>query len=176
MLSSPAWFFGYAYECRVCKHALSDHRHYNSRWAQEEQEQTTVDSEAKMQFDAAKSDKAAADILLQRIVSDQKKLQKQISDTTAELCELADRYAELSLSGSFLGQVEKAVKMLEQNLEAMQTRGASKETIAGVEQTLTKMKGRCEVLRTATRTKWQVAKQKFQDLSSSIPAMGFGRI
>ncbi|THU80165.1 hypothetical protein K435DRAFT_810085 [Dendrothele bispora CBS 962.96] len=60
-------------------------------------------------------------------------------------------YADLSLSGSFSGQVEKAVKMLEQNHKAMEEKGVDKSTLDKVQNSLDEMKRKLDLLKKAQK-------------------------
>ena len=136
--------------CKKCSHAYSDHRHFNSRWVEEEQTQVTVDPEAKKQFDDAKSVKDAADKFRDTVKAQKEQIQAKIQNATAQLAERAAEYAQLSLSGSFAAQIETAIKMLEQNLESMRAKGTSPETMSKVEESLGAMKAKLDLVRRAT--------------------------
>lgn len=139
--------------CQECKHSRKSHRHYNSIWAIREVSKLKVNKEAKDKFEKAQNAKERAEELKSQIKDKKVMLQDRIKNATEELGRLVERYSNLSLSGSFAGQVEKAVKMLEQNLEGMRESGAARETIDKVEASLDSMWEKLEVLKKANRSK-----------------------
>ncbi|PBK99273.1 hypothetical protein ARMGADRAFT_496405 [Armillaria gallica] len=139
--------------CRECKHGRGSHRHYNSIWAIKEISELKVNQEAKAKFESAQNAKERAEELKKQIKDKKTMLQDRIKNATEDLGRLVESYSSLSLSGSFAGQVEKAVKMLEQNLEGMRESGAARETIDKVEASLDSMREKLEVLKEANRSK-----------------------
>ncbi|PBK60448.1 hypothetical protein ARMSODRAFT_966036 [Armillaria solidipes] len=136
-----------------CKHGREFHRHYNSIWAIEEISELKVNQEAKAKFENAQNAKERAEEFKKQIKDKKTMLQDRIKNATEELGRLVERYSNLSLSGSFAGQVETAVKMLEQNLEGMRESGAARETIDKVQASLDSMREKLEVLKEANRSK-----------------------
>ncbi|KAK0432850.1 hypothetical protein EV421DRAFT_2023763 [Armillaria borealis] len=136
-----------------CKHGREFHRHYNSIWAIKEISESKVNQEAKAKFENAQNAKERAEELKKQIKDKKAMLQDRIKKATEELGRLVERYSNLSLSGSFAGQVETVVKMLEQNLEGMRESGAARETIDKVQASLDSMREKLEVLKEANRSK-----------------------
>ncbi|KAK7458148.1 hypothetical protein VKT23_010056 [Stygiomarasmius scandens] len=139
--------------CNVsgCGHPRDRHRHYNVIWEDEEQTQNIVDEDMKKKFMNAKSEKEKKENLQQLLQSSLDTLTGLIESSTEELATLASKYADLSLSGSFSGQVEKAVKMLEQNHKAMEEKGVDKVTLDKVQKSLDEMKRKLDLLRKAQK-------------------------
>ncbi|KAK0432861.1 hypothetical protein EV421DRAFT_1910568 [Armillaria borealis] len=139
--------------CQECKHGREFHRHFNLIWAIREVSELHVNQEAKAKFENALNAKKRAEELKKQIKDRKALLQDRINNVIEELGRLVERYSSLSLSGSFAGQVEKVVKMLEQNLEGMRESGAARETIDKVEASLDSMREKLEVLKEANRSR-----------------------
>lgn len=140
-------------KCSKCNHERQFHRHYNSIWDTREVTELLVNPDKKAKFENAKGAKERAKQLEDQIMETKAKLQDRIRKATNDLGDLVERYSNLSLSGSFAGQVEKAVQMLEQNLQTMREGGASQQTIEKVQQSLNSMQAKLEVLKTTKREK-----------------------
>ncbi|SJL03563.1 uncharacterized protein ARMOST_06920 [Armillaria ostoyae] len=139
--------------CQECKHGWESHRCFNSIWAIREVFEVKVNQEAKAKFENAQNAKKRAEVLKNQIKDKKTMLQDRIKNATEELGRLVERYPKLSLSTSFAGQVETAVKMLEQNLEGMRESGAARETIDKVEASLKSVREKLEVLKEANRSR-----------------------
>jgi len=137
--------------CRItsCGHSRDHHRHYNSLWAWKDDEQVTVDEAAKQKFEAAKTQKELKQVLVDEMQASVDRLTMGIDEQTTELGGLADDYSKLSLSGSFAGQVAKAVTLLEQNIESMRNSGVDQATIEKVETSLKNMQAKFDLLNKA---------------------------
>ncbi|PFH47861.1 hypothetical protein AMATHDRAFT_76995 [Amanita thiersii Skay4041] len=72
----------------------------------------------------------------------------------AEVGELTQSYAKLSLSGSFAGQIKKSVRLIEVNLEAMRHNKADLKSIEKVEKSLEHMKDKL-IVETAAGNLWE---------------------
>ncbi|PBK60457.1 hypothetical protein ARMSODRAFT_944889 [Armillaria solidipes] len=138
--------------CQECKHGREFHRCFDSIWAIREVFEVKVNQEAKAKFENAQNAKKGAEELKNQ-VNKKAVLQDRIKNATEELGRLVEHYSNLSLSGSFTGQVETAVKMLEQNLGGMRESRAARETIDKVQASLDSMREKLEVLKEANRNK-----------------------
>ncbi|THU98456.1 hypothetical protein K435DRAFT_795647 [Dendrothele bispora CBS 962.96] len=136
-------------------------QHYNVIWEDEEQTQNIVDEEMKKKFMDAKSEKEKKEHLKKMLEGSLDTLTAHIETSTEELATLASKYADLSLSGSFSGQVEKAVKMLEQNHKAMEEKGVDKSTLDKVQKSLDEMKRKLDLLRKAQKENQGIIRRVF---------------
>ena len=64
---------------------------------------------------------------------------KEIEQATEEIGRLAEQYSELSLSGSFSGQIGKSVKLFETYLESVRNQ-LDLETVKQIEESLDRLK------------------------------------
>jgi len=64
---------------------------------------------------------------------------------------LVESYASLSLMGSFAGQVKKAVRLMEVNLEAMRNKNSDPSSMAMFEKSLEILKKKLKVVEEASR-------------------------
>lgn len=84
--------------------------------------------------------------------------------STILIGELAEQYAQLSLSGSFSGQVKKSVKLLETHLEAIRNK-SDPETIKQIEASLEQLRAKLEVLeRAAVAARKKISMPTLDDL------------
>ncbi len=141
--------------CQHCNHSYLDHRHYNSQWKQEDDTQTTIDKDAEKKYkEATRNSTLLAD--LKRSVAS---LDVDMEESLARVGFLTESYAKLSLSGSFAGQVKKSVRLLETNLQAMQSNNADRKSVEAVEKSLESMKAKLNVVEEAkAKTKEQISR------------------
>jgi len=96
----------------------------------------------KEQYEAAKDGKeqtAAIVAASEKVLVD---LDQVINRAIDSLTQLVDRYARLSLSGSFAAQVNSAVRLLEQNYLALEGKGVGPDQLQRVKENLDYMKRR----------------------------------
>ena len=139
-------FFGRS--CHHCKHSLGSHHRCRAIWEQLTDTQVSVDQDMKMKYEAAKDGKEKTAALVEaseRILHD---LNRIISGATSEMEQLAERYAKLSLSGSFSAQVGSAVRLLEQNYAALEKKEVDPEQLQRVKRSLDHMKRKLDLLST----------------------------
>ncbi|KIJ48656.1 hypothetical protein M422DRAFT_86445, partial [Sphaerobolus stellatus SS14] len=132
-----------------CGHDRTKHKHFHVMWEKEKRQEKIVDEEMKKKFNNAKSAKEEKEHLKAMAERVLKTMSDTIDSNTAELGRLAEEYSNLSLSGSFSGQVEKAVVMLEQNYEALKEKNVDEVTLNKVQESLNTMKQKLEVLKKA---------------------------
>ncbi len=86
-------------------------------------------------------------------------LDVDMEESLARVGFLTESYAKLSLSGSFAGQVKKSVRLLETNLQAMQSNNADRKSVEAVEKSLESMKAKLNVVEEAkAKTKEQISR------------------
>ena len=73
---------------------------------------------------------------------------KEIEQATEKIGRLAAQYSELSLSGSFSGQVGKSVDLFETHLESIRSKSGP-EHVAQVEESLDRLKKKLSLLHSA---------------------------
>ena len=140
-------FFGGA--CRKCNHSLWNHHRCYAKWVQVNDTQVLVDSNMKKQWEAAKDGKERTVAIVaasEKVLYD---LDQVINRAINNLAQLVERYARLSLSGSFAAQVNSAVKLLEQNYLALEGRGVGPDQLQRVRESLDHMKRKLELLNNA---------------------------
>lgn len=133
----------------ICGHLRDDHRHYNTLWKEVEEDEKVVDKAAEKKYNEAKTEKEKKESMKERAEKAINRLTEDVEESTVELGRLAAEYANLSLSGSFTGQVEKAIKLMELNIEKMRNDGSDPQMIARLESSLVSMQKKLQVLREA---------------------------
>lgn len=76
-------------------------------------------------------------------------LDQIIDGATKDLAQQVERYAHLSLSGSFSAQVGSAVRLLEQNYIGLEKKGVGQDHLHRVQESLGNMKRKLEILNIA---------------------------
>ena len=140
-------FFGGS--CRKCNHSLWYHHRCYAIWEQANDTQVLVDQNMKKQWEAAKDgkDKTAAIVAAsEKAVYD---IDQVINRAINNLAQLVERYARLSLSGSFAAQVSSAVRLLEQNYLALEGKGVGPDQLQRVNESLDHMRRKLELLNNA---------------------------
>jgi hypothetical protein len=134
--------------CDKCKHSLWNHHRCRAKWEQVTGTQTSVDQKMK-EWEAAKDGTERTAILIavrESVVHD---LDQIINGATNDLTQQVERYARLSLSGSFSEQVGSAVRLLEQNYIGLEKKGVGHDHLQRVKESLRNMKRKLEILNKA---------------------------
>ncbi|GJE92647.1 hypothetical protein PsYK624_088020 [Phanerochaete sordida] len=135
--------------CNVCHHPRQNHKHFNVKWDTETQKQKQPNPEAVQRLKDARTAKDAqqqAREIAQGFIDE---YARDIETYTDEIARLAEEYSKLALSGSFAGQVEKSVQLLDYNLEKMKSNGTPSETIAQVQSCRNSMQAKLDLLKKA---------------------------
>ena len=132
--------------CPQCKHRLQSHHRCSAIWEQLTDTQVAVDQEMKKKWETAKDGKEKTAALVEaseRILQD---LNRVIGRASNELEQLAGKYAELALSGSFSAQVGSAVRLLEQNYAVLKKKDVDPEQLQRVKRSLDHMQRKQNLL------------------------------
>jgi len=106
----------------------------------------TVDEEMKTQWEAAKGEKEKTKALLAGSQRTLDGFSSTIEASMDALEGLQEEYARLSLSGSFSGPLEKAIKFLELHYESKEQQGVGRDELETIRASLEEMKRRLDVL------------------------------
>jgi hypothetical protein len=140
-------FFGGS--CRKCNHSLWNHHRCYSMWEQVIDNQVSVDLNMKEQWEAAKDGKEKAAAIVAASEKALIELNQVINRAITNLEQLVERYAHLSLSGSFAAQVNSAVRLLEQNYVALEGNSVGQDQLLRVKDSLDHMKRKLALLNNA---------------------------
>lgn len=132
--------------CKVCYHSFGSHHYSRLKWVPKEEE---VNPEMKERYENAKSDRERKEVLLAGCKKELDASNRRIEDGTKELAQLAEDYAELSLSGSFSADVEKAVRLLQQSYKGMEEKGVDQEQLQKMKECLDMMEKKLKILKDA---------------------------
>ena len=131
-----------------CGHHMDKHRHYNSIWFHQEEKETYTDEAAKKRHEEATELLKNNEVSITDVRKIIENTGKEMAEATEEIGRLAAKYSELSLSGSFSGQVKKSVKLLETHLEGIRNK-SDPESIKQIEASLEQLKNKLRVLEVA---------------------------
>jgi len=137
--------------CVTCKHSNRSHFYEFAKWVQKEESQMTVDEEMKTQWEAAKDEKERTEALLAGSQRTLDSLSSTVEAGMDALEELQEEYARLSLSGSFSGPLEKAIRLLELHFRNMEQKGVSGDQLEKLRGSVEEMKKRLNVLKKAEK-------------------------
>ena len=132
--------------CDKCDHSLWNHHRSHAIW--EQGTNTPVDQNTE-EWDLAKDrteKKAVLVAVREKVVHG---FDQIISGATSDLGRQVERYAHLSLSGSFSAQVGSAVRLLEQNYTGLLEKGVGQDHLQRVEESLVNMRRKLKILQMA---------------------------
>ena len=138
-----------AFDCDRCQHAHWSHFHSYSEWVEQQEPLETVDDDMKKKWEAAKGEKEKKEALVAASECALDDLGSTIDKGMDELERLAEEYAGLSLSGSFSGPLEKAIRLLELHCKNMEEQGVSRDQLDKMRGSVETMKTRLELLKDA---------------------------
>ncbi|CCM02307.1 uncharacterized protein FIBRA_04397 [Fibroporia radiculosa] len=124
--------------CVKCGHSYMEHRLYNVKWVSREDEQVTVDEDAKKKYEAATEEKEKQEreiMQLNKCITDSN---AALANAIANVGQLIKQYANLDLdrSANFVGQMKQSVALLELVLEIMRYNRADTDTVTYAERML----------------------------------------
>ncbi|EDR10204.1 uncharacterized protein LACBIDRAFT_325891 [Laccaria bicolor S238N-H82] len=134
--------------CRKCHHSITEHHHYNSVWYEKSETHDYIDADAKRRHDEANKMLQTATVSIADVRKVIESTGKEMAEATEQIGRLAAKYSELSLSGSFSGQVKKSVKLLETHLEGIRNT-SDQMSIDQMEASLAQLKEKLRVLEVA---------------------------
>ena len=127
--------------CAKCHHLLWSHFHAFGEWVQKQDSQVTVDDEMKTKWEAAKDEKEKTEVLVAENKRELDSLSSTVEADMDALVRLADEHGRLSLSGSFSGPLEKAIRLLELHCHSLEEQGVSGDQLEKMRAGLEGMKG-----------------------------------
>lgn len=151
--------FGRLENCNVCNHSWQDHRHFHAEWDVEQQNETTVDDEAKQKFTAAQSQAGMITSQKQQIEQAIQRFEEEVRQHEEHLGELCLQFQDLALSGSFSGHLASAIRMLEVRLETMKSSGSDSASIERMEERIESLRKRYNIVekaRGATQSSFRI--------------------
>ena len=126
--------------CDVCHHSHSSHFHAFAKWVKQ------VDDDMKKKWQAVKDEKEEVEAV---VAASERTLVGLIDEGMDELAWLVEEYAGLSLSGSFSGPLEKAIRLMELHCKSMEEQGVSRDQLEKMRGDLEIVKRRLDLLRYA---------------------------
>ena len=139
-------FFGGS--CEKCKHSLWNHHRCRTTWVQVTNTEVSVDQTMK-EWHAAKDGTgrtAIVDTVREKVL---RELDRIINSATTDLAQSVERYSRLSLSGSFVAQVNSAVRLLAQHYVALEKKGVAHDQLQRVKASLDHMRKKLVLLNNA---------------------------
>ena len=134
--------------CDKCNHSLWNHHRCHTIWEQGTITQAPVDQDMK-EWDSTK-DRTGKEAMLVKVREKVLHSLNQITnDATNDLALQVERYARLSLSGSFSAQVDSAVKLLEKSYTGLLAKGVGQDHLQRVDESLVSMRRKLKILQMA---------------------------
>ncbi|KAF8326954.1 hypothetical protein F5887DRAFT_968193 [Amanita rubescens] len=135
-------------ECRMCRHPVTEHYHSHSLWLKRNQAQEVIKKGSEEEYHDAKQQNDENEKRILHLRGKITQLDKAMEEKLIILGRLTAAYASLCLNGNFIGHVQKSIKILELNLEAIRQKGnaADPRVLQLVEKTLSDMNKRLKIL------------------------------
>ena len=130
--------------CATCNHSHHSHSHTRHVWAQENDTQASADESSK-KWEAAQVEKEDTELLIATYESALKDLNDAMDRNLDDLARLAEDYAARSLSGPFSAHVEKAIQLLKHRYSGMEQKGATKEQLDKMQDSISLMERKLEL-------------------------------
>ena len=134
--------------CDKCDHGLWNHHRCHAIWEQGTTTQAPVDQDMK-EWDSTKDRTGKEAILVKVREKVLHSLDQITNDATNDLARQVERYARLSLTGSFSAQVDSAVKLLEQSYTGLLAKGIGQDHLQRVDESLANMRRKLKILQMA---------------------------
>ncbi|KAJ3757824.1 hypothetical protein EV361DRAFT_283003 [Lentinula raphanica] len=144
--------------CNVCGHLAEDHQHYRSKWVKKIKTDKVVDEDAKKRYNEAKTEAERLAVVMEGVEKKIAALEQEIVDLEKELSELCDKYNQLALSGSFIGYISSAIRLLKLREETMKKEGADAESLKRMAERILRLEHKRKVLEDAEKAKrkWKI--------------------
>ncbi|KAJ4483971.1 hypothetical protein J3R30DRAFT_149038 [Lentinula aciculospora] len=137
--------------CTICHHLAEDHQHYRSKWVRKTKIDEVVDEVAEARYKNAKSEAERISISMEGVQKTIEGLEKDIVGLEKELSELCDKYNELALSGSFIGYISSAIRLLMLRQVAMTKEGADADSLGRMADRIARLEHKKKVLEEAEK-------------------------
>jgi hypothetical protein len=137
--------------CQKCGHPYDDHRTHRSRWKQRDYRPEIVNKDDKEAKEARENnDKHRTKIIdFDKSIAN---LDKDMEEALVALGRLTESYGNLSLTGSFAGQIKKSIRLLEMHLTAAQQHAeADLKSIDVIKKSLENMKRKLKMVAEARK-------------------------
>ncbi|KAF9255381.1 hypothetical protein L218DRAFT_967371 [Marasmius fiardii PR-910] len=141
--------------CSACGHELTNHQTSPWQWHQVEED---VDPGEQMMYGRAKgkgrqeASKELAEVEIEKATKEIDKATKEIREVINGVARAAEAYSELSLSGSFITQIDKSIQKIKHNIEEMSQKGDAVEA-QKLKESMGNMEKKLEFLAWATKAK-----------------------
>ena len=139
--------------CGECNHDLRDHHRCRATWRSETNVQVLFGDDFKRQWRSAIGKTGKRKVLATlraKVLGDLTEANNHATSELAQLAQLVERYDRLSLSGSFLTQVDNTIKLLDQKHALLiGKREVSQDQLREVEKGLYHIKKKRELFNTA---------------------------
>ncbi|KAJ3727369.1 hypothetical protein DFJ43DRAFT_1041170 [Lentinula guzmanii] len=147
--------------CTICHHLAEDHQHYRSKWVKRIKTDKVVDEDAKKRYNEAKTEADRIAIVMEGVQKKVEALETEIVSLEKELSELCDKYNQLALSGSFIGYISSAIRLLKLRQETMKKEGADAESLQRMADRIGRLEHKRKVLEEAEKPRKQKLKALF---------------
>ena len=138
-------------QCQICKHSYHDHRHFKSLWKQENKTDVVVDEQLVQRFLEAKASEGKLKEMKITLESAIKRLDEGLDKSLDEIASHTEAYVKLALTGSFTALIKRTVRLLETTSEAMRNNKADMATVKVVEESLTSVRTKLELVTNAAK-------------------------
>src|SRR6266550_5742899 len=143
---AEVWLMGLSEAtCSKCDHLYLAHYSTDLMWKLQDRHEERIDRMAERRYNEAKRNQDEQEGTIAYLEKSIKGIGEETNQYLASLGNLIESYDALSLSGSFLGQLQKSISVAEMKLEAMYNSSTDRESVGGLEERLKYMKQKFKV-------------------------------
>jgi len=139
--------------CKKCGHSYQDHRHCKYLWKQETKTEVVLDEQYKQKFLEAKAGEGRLREMRVGLERAIKGLDESLDKSLDQIATHTESYVKLALTGSFTALIKRTVRLLETTSEAMRNNRADVTTVKVVEESLTSVRAKLEMVTNAAKRK-----------------------
>ncbi|KIK52878.1 hypothetical protein GYMLUDRAFT_179669 [Collybiopsis luxurians FD-317 M1] len=136
-------------QCHKCGHSAADHQHHRSKWVERIKAEPKTDVEAKKRYNAAKTEADQIKILMEKVEKEITGLEEDVASLEKELSNLCERYNHLALSGSFIGYIFSAIRLLKLREQSMKKEGAPPDALQRMADRIEKLEKKKKIIEEA---------------------------
>ena len=137
--------------CQACHHPAENHSSCPSLWKRLDDANWVMDEDAEMKYNEAKQKNEENREIMVDLDRTIASLNEEMKQALALVGRLVESYASLSLMGSFAGQVKKAVRLMEMNLEATRNKNSDPSSITMLEKSVEILRKKLKVVEEASQ-------------------------
>jgi hypothetical protein len=132
--------------CDVCGHPAEYHGHFYVEWYERDVEETTIDQDAKRDFEAAKSVVEQMRVIERALTATITNMDRRRQAAQRKVEDLCGSFNSLAISGSFAGRLASMIKLLQIRYETRKHQAAPLDELDSLERSIKQLRSMYNVL------------------------------